>query len=46
VNTQHLKKELSKLQRPMAIKSCKETAEPLSPLFVEEADFELQVHCF
>jgi hypothetical protein len=36
VNTQDLKNELTTLQRPMAIKSCKETAHTLSPLFVEE----------
>lgn len=45
VNTQDLKKELTTLQRPMAIKSCEETAGPLSPLLVEESDVELEVHC-
>lgn len=46
VNTYDLKKELTTLQRPMAIKSCGETAEPLSPHSVEESDFELEAHCF
>lgn len=35
------------LQRPMAIKSCKEMANIFGPLFVEEGsiEFELKVYC-
>lgn len=43
VNTQDLKNELTTLQRPMAIKSCKGMANTFGPLFVEECRFEFEL---